>query len=131
MDDFIGLNIALLQIKGTILFNDKNITIGRMQIDSPSVVTMGTGLFKLTGNGNIWTNNATTFTTNTSVIEMSDTTGFPKTFAGGSKVYNKLLISGSGNAIYTFTGNNSFFDENILVYDYLDFDQVLPTQTSI
>ena len=109
-DHYSGISTALLQVKGTILFNNKDFTIGRMQIDTPSVVTMGTGLFKLTGSGTVWNNNATTFTTNTSTIEMSDATLNSKTFTGGGKIYNKLLITGAGNASYTFSGNNSFFD---------------------
>lgn len=75
-------------------------------------LTMGSGLWTLTGTGTVWNTATTTnltFNKNTANILLSSTSGFSRTFAGGGLTYNKLTIGGTtGTSTTTFTGSNTF-----------------------
>ncbi len=111
-DDFNGnvLNTTLLQLTGLIDFNNKNVTTGRFQ-QASGTMTMGSGLFKVKGNGTVWSV-AGTITAGTSEIEVASQDTVAKTFTGGTKTYNKLTLSGNFNDTLTFSGNNSFSNFN-------------------
>jgi hypothetical protein len=74
-------------------------------------ITMGSGLWTLTGTGTVW-NTATitnlTFNKNTANILLSNTTTSSRSFAGGL-AFNKLTIGGAtGTSTFNLSGANSF-----------------------
>jgi hypothetical protein len=75
-------------------------------------LTLGSGLWTLSGTGTVW-NLATitnlTFNKDTANILLSNTTTTARTFAGGGLSYNKLTIGGAtGVSTLTITGTNTF-----------------------
>lgn len=102
-------NFHNADVVGTVDFNGQNVTTGRFQQETTGIILMGSGLFKLTGSGTVWSSVAgATVTANTSTIELNATTPDARTFAGAGKTYNNITITGTANAIYTFSGNNTF-----------------------
>jgi hypothetical protein len=75
-------------------------------------ITMGSGLWTLSGTGTLWTTSTTTgltFNKDTANILLSDTTTTARTFSGGGLSYNKLTIGGAtGVSVTTLAGLNSF-----------------------
>lgn len=74
-------------------------------------ITMGSGLWTLSGASTVWEAVSTnlTFNKNTADILLSNTTTSGRTFAGGGLSYNKLTIGGAtGTSITALTGANSF-----------------------
>jgi hypothetical protein len=76
-------------------------------------ITMGSGLWTLSGTGTIWHVGAgstgRTFNKDTANILLSDTTTTARTFSGGGLSYNKLTIGGAtGVSLTTLAGANSF-----------------------
>lgn len=75
-------------------------------------ITMGSGLWTLSGTGTVWDTSGTTgltFNKDTADILLSNTTTSARTFVGGGLSYNKLTIGGAtGTSITTLTGVNSF-----------------------
>jgi len=105
LDDYAGT--GLLQfIGGTIDSNNNNITTDRF-LQSSGTLNMGSGIWKLNGEGTIWSA-AGTINANTSIIKISSNSSNQKTFAGGSKTYYDLIIEGLNICIYNFTGSNTF-----------------------
>ena len=93
---------------GIIDSNNHNITTDRF-VQSSGTLNMGSGIWKLNGTGTVWSA-AGTVNSNTSTVKISNNSTTQKTFAGGSKIYNNLLIEGSVNCTYNFTGSNTFND---------------------
>jgi len=107
-DAFLGSsNTALASSAG--IFDSNNFNITARTFSGGATVHMGSGIWELTGTGTVWGATGTIFC-NTSTIKLSDTTTTSKTFAGNSRTFNNLLISGAGIATYTFTGSNIFND---------------------
>lgn len=75
-------------------------------------ITMGSGLWTLSGTGTVWnTSNPTnlTFNKNTADILLSDTSGLGKAFSGGGLSFNKLTIGGAtGTSTFSLNGANTF-----------------------
>jgi hypothetical protein len=75
-------------------------------------LTMGSGLWTLSGTGAAWnaaTTTGLTFNKNTANILLSNTSSTARTFAGGGLTYNKLTIGGAtGTSTLTMTGANTF-----------------------
>jgi hypothetical protein len=75
-------------------------------------ITMGSGLWTLSGTATVWdfaTTTNLTFNKDTANILLSNTTTTARTFAGGGRTYNKLTIGGTtGTSTTTITGANSF-----------------------
>ena len=74
-------------------------------------LTMGSGLWTLSGTGNVWVTNITnlTFNKDTADILLSNTTTTARTFAGGGLTFNKLTIGGAtGTSTTSFAGANTF-----------------------
>lgn len=97
---------------GTFDANNKNITVRTFSSSNTNARTLnlGSGTLTLTGTGTVY-NTATstnlTLTAGTSTILISDTSATAKTFAGGSKSYNNLTMSG-GTGAFIVQGNNTF-----------------------
>lgn len=112
-DAFNG-NGSLSHFQGTINANDYNLTCTIFSSSSSSAlrtITMGAGLWTLTGTGTVWSAVVTnlTFNKNTANILLSNTTTTARTFAGQGLSYNKLTIGGaSGVSVLTISGINSF-----------------------
>jgi hypothetical protein len=75
-------------------------------------ITMGSGLWTLSGTGTVWDTATTTnltFNKNTANILMSVSDIASRTFAGGGLSYNKLTNGGTaGTSTLTISGTNSF-----------------------
>jgi hypothetical protein len=91
-----------------------NVTVGALISSTSNVrtVTMGSGLWTLTGTGSVWTTTTTTnltFNKNTANILLSDTSAATRTFSGGGLSFNKLTIGGAtGVSTVTLNGANTF-----------------------
>ena len=99
---------------GTLNANNFNVTAGGFfsSFSTTRTVTMGSGLWTLSGTGNVWSLATTTnliFNKGTADILLSDTTSTGRTFAGGNFAYNKLTIGGvTGTSTTAITGANTF-----------------------
>jgi hypothetical protein len=99
---------------GTFNAANNTVTITAFSSSNSNVrtLTMGSGVWTLSGTGTVWdTGNAgnLTFNKNTSNIELSNTTTTARTFSGGSLTFNKLTIGGAtGTSTLTISGNNQF-----------------------
>lgn len=75
-------------------------------------ITMGSGLWTLSGTGTVWNTGTITnltFNKNTANILLSNTTSTARTFTGGGLSFNKLTIGGAtGTSTLTIGGTNSF-----------------------
>lgn len=93
-----------------------NVSLGGLFVSNNSntrVLTMGTGTWTLSREAavTVWTINATatiTVTPGTSTIAITGTGANIKTFAGGSKTYANISITGGGTGAVRFTGSNTF-----------------------
>lgn len=99
---------------GTFNANNYNLTL-RDFISSGTIVrtlTMGSGLWTLTGTGTVWnllTSTNLTFNRGTANIVLTDTSASAKTFAGGGLTYNGVTLgAGGGVCTYTISGSNIF-----------------------
>lgn len=99
---------------GTFDASTYNVTIVTFNGNSTSVRTlsMGSGLWTLTGTGGVWalsTLTNLTFNANTANILLSNTGTTARTFSGGGLTYNKLTIGGAtGISTLTISGSNTF-----------------------
>lgn len=76
-------------------------------------LTMGSTTWTLTASGTPWscaTSTNFTVTPGTSTIKFTDASASAKTFAGGSKTYANIWLTGSGTGTFDFTGSNTFAD---------------------
>jgi hypothetical protein len=91
-----------------------NVTINNFVSSTSNVrtVTMGSGLWTLSGIGTVWTTSTTTnltFNKNTADILLTNTTTSSRTFSGGGLTFNKLTIGGAtGTSTLTLNGANTF-----------------------
>ena len=105
-------NLTVTQ--GTFNAANYSVTVNNFTSNSISArtVTMGSGLWTLSGIGTVW-NTPTitnfTFNKNTANILLSNTTTTVRTFSGGGLSFNKLTIGGAtGTSTLTLTGANNF-----------------------
>ena len=100
--------------RGTFDANNYNVTCTTFASSNSNTrtITMGSGLWTLTGTGIVWnlaTTTNLTFNKNTADILLSNTTTTARTFEGGGLSYNKLTIGGAtGTSTLTIRGTNSF-----------------------
>ena len=86
-----------------------SVTAGIFASSANTILKMGSGTWTLSGTGTLWSNASTYSYAGTADIVLSDTSTTARTFAGGSKSYNKLTIGGAtGTSTTTITGNNFF-----------------------
>jgi len=75
-------------------------------------ITMGSGLWTLSGTGTVWNTGTTTgltFNRGSADILLSNTTTTARTFSGGGRTFNKLTIGGAtGTSTLTINGANTF-----------------------
>jgi hypothetical protein len=99
---------------GTLDANNYNLTCTTFASSNSNTrtITMGSGLWTLSGTGTVWTTDTTTgltFNKDTANILLSNTSGTARTFTGGGLTYNKLTIGGAtGTSTLTIGGANSF-----------------------
>lgn len=110
----VGSSRTFTLTNGTFNANNKNVNVGLFSSNNTNTrtITMGSGLWTLSGTGTLWdladTTNLT-FNKNTANIVLSDTSTSARTFAGGGLTYNNLTIGGStGISTLTLTGSNIF-----------------------
>lgn len=72
-------------------------------------VVMGSGTWTVTGDGQVWFVQSGGLNQGTSTIVLSNTSPNTRTFAGGGRSYNKLVIGGlTGSMQTTIQGSNTF-----------------------
>jgi hypothetical protein len=112
-DAYESSNIITLT-RGTFDAKNYNVTFARFVSDTTNTrtITMGSGLWTLSGAGFVWNvGSATnlTFNSDTADILLSDTSTNARTFSGGGLTYNKLTIGGAtGVSTLTMGGANTF-----------------------
>lgn len=100
--------------QGTVNANNFNLTCLSFTtaFAKTRTITMGSGLWTLTGTSNVWNVtpvNDLTFNKGTANILLSNTTTTARGFTGGGLSYNKLTIGGAtGTSIFSISGTNSF-----------------------
>lgn len=102
--------IAIYQ--GTFNANNYNVTCSDFNLSGASTrtVTMGSGLWTLSGTGSVWSAGVTTnltFNKDTANILLSNTTTSARTFNPGNLAYNKLTIGGSTGTSTTTIGSGA------------------------
>lgn len=103
----------ITQEQGTFNANNYNVTCSSFSAfyGNTRTLTMGSGLWTLTGTGTVWNVNSTnlTFNKDTANILLSSTSSSDRTFSGGGLTYNKLTIGGStGTSTLNLGGTNTF-----------------------
>jgi hypothetical protein len=94
--------------------NNHNLTIASFSSSNSNVrtLTMGSGLWTLSGTGTVWDTGTTTsllLNKDTANITLSDTSTTARTFSGGGLPFNTLTIGGAtGTSTLTINGNNQF-----------------------
>jgi hypothetical protein len=114
LGDALTASSTITNTLGTLDANNYNLTCTQFASDNSNTrtITMGSGLWTLSGTGTVWTTDTTTgltFNKNTANILLSNTSGTARTFNGGGLSYNKLTIGGAtGTSTLTIGGANSF-----------------------
>lgn len=114
LGDALTTSNTITNTLGTLNANNYNLTCTTFASDNSNTrtITMGSGLWTLSGTGTVWTTATTTgltFNKNTANILLSDTSTTARTFTGGGLTYNKLTIGGAtGTSTLTIGGANSF-----------------------
>ncbi len=109
-------NGTLTLTAGTLDAGNNNITADNFSSSNSTTraITMGSGIWELTGTGTVWnvaTSTGLTVTANTSTIKLTNTSATGKTFAGGTKIYGNIWFAPSTSiADYTISGDNTFAD---------------------
>lgn len=112
--DAFSSSSSLSLLQGTLDAKNYSVTCGSFSSSNTGIrtLTMGSGLWTLSGTGTVWditTNTNLTFNKDTADILLSNTTTTARTFAGGGLSYNKLTIGGStGTSTLTISGSNYF-----------------------
>jgi hypothetical protein len=112
-DAFVSSDFVLVT-QGTFNAANYNLTCKEFSSSNSNVrtITMGSGLWTLTGVLLVWGTTTTTnltFNKNTANILLSDTSTGSRTFNGGGLSFNKLTIGGAtGTSQLTLTGANTF-----------------------
>lgn len=105
---------TLTVTQGTFDAANYNVTCGGFSSSNSNVrtVTMGSGLWTLSGTATVWgtaTNTNLTFNKDTANIILSSTSTLARTFSGGGLSFNKLTIGGAtGTSTLTLVGANTF-----------------------
>lgn len=113
LGDALNTNIITIT-QGTFNANIYNVTCSILSSSNSNIrtITMGSGLWTLSGSGTIWNTAITTnltFNKNTANILLSNTSGLGRAFSGGGLSFNKLTIGGAtGTSVFTFNGANTF-----------------------
>lgn len=114
LGDALTTSNTITNTLGTLDANNYNLTCTTFASSNSNTrtITMGSGLWTLSGTGTVWTTDTTTgltFNKNTANILLSDTSGTARAFTGGGLTYNKLTIGGAtGTSTLTIGGANSF-----------------------
>lgn len=112
-DAFLSSN-SITVTRGTFNANNFNVTSSAFSSSNGNTrtITMGSGLWTLSGTGTVWTTSNTTnltFNKDTADILVSSTSGIARAFFGGGLSYNKLTIGGAtGVSSFRIDGANSF-----------------------
>ena len=111
LGDACNSSVALSVEEGTFDANNYNVTHSSVDISDSTTrtLTMGSGLWTITGTGTVWqasTVTGLTFNKDTANIVLSNSTTSSVSFASGSLTYNKLTIGG-GSGIGTVIINNT------------------------
>jgi hypothetical protein len=112
-DAFVSSNIIRVT-QGTFNAAGYNVTINQFDSNNTNVrtITMGSGLWTLTGTGTVWNTGTITnltFNKGTADILLSNTTTTARTFTSGGLSFNKLTIGGTtGTSTLTLSGANTF-----------------------
>ncbi len=114
-DSFVSSGTVTLT-QGTFNANNYNFTAAAFNSNNtnPRTITMGSGLWTLTGTGTIWTTSTTTnltFNKNTADILLSDNSTTTRTFNSGSLTFNKLTIGGNTSTSQTNINGNPTLSE--------------------
>ncbi|MBF0331634.1 MAG: hypothetical protein HQL17_06825 [Candidatus Omnitrophica bacterium] len=104
-----GLTIT----SGTIDANGKNVSATSLSSSNANTrtITMGTGIWTLSGTGAVWdvsTETNLTLNANTSTIAITDASAVAKTFAGGTRTYNNITVTPGGAGTLTYSGAFTF-----------------------
>ena len=104
---------SLVLTRGTFEARNFNVTCAQFvsSISNTRTITMGSGLWTLTGSALIWSIEPLGLTLNrgTANILLSNTTTSSRTFNGGGLTYNRLTIGGAtGTSTLTIGGANTF-----------------------
>jgi len=81
----------------------------------------------LSGTGSIWTHSAGTIAAGGNTINITDTSGSAKTFAGGGQTYGNLSIAGGGAGAVILTGSNTFNDFTVNAPKTVTFPSTVTT----
>ena len=112
-DAFVSSN-TITHTRGTFDAKNYNLTCTRFLSNNSNTrtITMGSGLWTLSGTGAVWdttTGTGLTLNIDTANILLSDTSSTARSFNGGSQTYNKLTIGGAtGTSTLTIQNNNTF-----------------------
>lgn len=114
-DSFVSSNNINLS-KGTFNANNFNFTCTSFTSSSTTArtVTMGSGLWTLTGTGTVWNTSIVsglTLNKNTANILLSNNTTATRTFSSGGMAFNKLTIGGTTSTSTTFLSGFGSFTE--------------------
>ena len=99
---------------GTFDANNQSVTVSGFASNNTSTrtLTMGSGLWTLSGTSVLWnlsTVTNLTFNKGAANILLSNATASSRNFNGGSLTYNKLTIGGAtGSSVLTISGSNTF-----------------------
>ncbi len=113
-DAYSAVSSAITHVRGTLNANNYSLTCATFTSSTSNTRTlsMGSGLWTLSGAGSVWgTSNTTglTFNKDTADILLSNATTSGVTFLGGGLSYNKLTIGSTiGTSDIVFSGENSF-----------------------
>lgn len=114
LGDALNITNVITHTRGTFNANNYNLTCNSFTSTSGNTrtLTMGSGLWTLTGTGTVWNISATGLTLNkdTANILLSDVSTSSRTFAGATGLsYNKLTIGGTtGTSTTNIIGSSSF-----------------------
>jgi hypothetical protein len=111
-DAYSSTNSVILT-RGTFDAKNYNLTCTTFSSDNSNTrtLTMGSGLWTLSGTGSVWNPGtiSLTFNKDSANILLSNTTTTARSFDGASRTYNKLTIGGAtGVSTLTITGTNTF-----------------------
>jgi hypothetical protein len=112
-DAFVSSN-TIIQTRGTLDAKNYNVTCTTFASNNSNTrtLTMGSGLWTLSGTGNLWDLNTITnltFSSGTADILLSNNTTTSRTFTGQALSYNKLTIGGAtSTSELLFNGGPSF-----------------------
>jgi hypothetical protein len=117
LGDAFVLSNSVTLVQGTFDAKNYNVTCTFFASNNSNTrtITMGSGLWTLSGTGGVWNTGTTsnlTFNKDTADILLSNTTTTARTFTGGGLSYNKVTIGGGAATSQTTfnSANNNFFE---------------------